>query len=184
VEEIPNSFMSTAHYMKAFITPLHVETHADLLSSTESLAGAPTYRILRVRKSKDYKPPKDLFYEISMEETRGGYVPWVGDLIALTNVKLKCIDDLRKTQQSYHVAFVHAVKRGNRLTASILSSKPIVDEEGLKNGTLFAVHLINLMTNLRIWRSLHLELEGRNMNVIEKVLQNNFNVRRTMILVS
>eukprot|EP00258_Populus_trichocarpa_P039587 XP_024455606.1 uncharacterized ATP-dependent helicase C29A10.10c [Populus trichocarpa] len=167
--------MSTAHYMKAFITPLHVETHADLLSSTESLAGAPTYRILRVRKSKDYKPPKDLFYEISMEETRGGYVPWVGDLIALTNVKLKCIDDLRKTQQSYHVAFVHAVKRGNRLTASILSSKPIVDEEGLKNGTLFAVRLINLTTNLRIWRSLHLELEGRNMNVIEKVLQNNFN---------
>jgi senataxin len=70
------------------------------------------------------------------------------------------------------------------LTASILSSKPIVDEEGLKNGTLFAVRLINLMTNLRIWRSLHLELEGRNMNVIEKVLQNNFNVRRTMILVS
>lgn len=174
VEKIPNSFMSTAHYMKAFIPPLHVETHADLLSSTESLAEAPTCRILRVRKSKDYKPPKDLFYEISVEETRGGYVR-VGDLIALTNVKLNCNGDLRKTQQSYHVAFVHAVKGGNRLTPSILSSKPIVDEEGLKKGTLFAVHLMNLTTNLRIWRSLKLELEGRNMNVIKKVLQNNFN---------
>ncbi|KAJ7000259.1 hypothetical protein NC653_010898 [Populus alba x Populus x berolinensis] len=175
VEKIPNSFKSTAHYMKAFIPPLHVETHADLLLSTESLAEAPTCRILRVRKSKDYKPPKDLFYEISVEETRDGYVPWIGDLIALTNVKLKCIDDLRKTQQSYHVAFVHAVKGGNRLTPWILSSKPIVDEEGLQKGTLFAVHLINLTTNLRIWRSLNLELEGRNLNVIKKVLQNNFN---------
>ncbi|KAJ6926304.1 hypothetical protein NC651_010664 [Populus alba x Populus x berolinensis] len=175
VEKIPNSFNSTAHYMKAFIPPLRVETHADLLSSTESLAEAPTCRILRVRTSKDYKPPKDLFYEISVEETRDGYVPWIGDLIALTNVQLKCIDDLRKTQQSYNVAFVHAVKGGNRLTPSILSSKPIVDEEGLKKGTLFAVHLMNLTTNLRIWRSLNLELEGRNLNVIKKVLQNNFN---------
>ncbi|XP_011014219.1 PREDICTED: LOW QUALITY PROTEIN: helicase SEN1-like [Populus euphratica] len=173
--EDPNSFKSTAPYMKAFIPPLHVETHADLLSSTESLAEAPTCRILCVRKSKDYKPPKDLFYEISVEETTVGYVPWVGDLIALTYVQLKCIDDLRKTQQSYHVAFVHAVEGGNRLTPSILSSKPIVDEEGLNKGTLFAVHLINLTTNLRIWRSLHLELEGRNMNVIKKVLQKNFN---------
>ncbi|KAJ6364487.1 hypothetical protein OIU76_029442 [Salix suchowensis] len=175
VEKIPDSFMSTAQYMKAFTPPLLVETHADLLSSTESLAGAPTCRILRVRKSKDYKPSKDLFYKISVEQTRGGYVPWVGDLIALTKMKLKCIDDLRKTQQSYLVAFVHAMNREDCLKASILSSKPLVDEEDLKKGTLFAVHLIKLTTNLRIWRSLKLELEGSNLNVIEKVLQNNFN---------
>ncbi|KAJ6738456.1 DNA2/NAM7 HELICASE FAMILY [Salix koriyanagi] len=175
VEKIPDSFMSTAQYMKAFTPPLLVETHADLLSSTESLAGAPTCRILRVRKSKDYKPPKDLFYEISVEQTRGGYVPRVGDLIALTKMKLKCIDDLRKTQQSYLVAFVHAMNREDCLTSSILSSKPLVDEEDLKKGTLFAVNLINLTTNLRIWRSLNLKLEGKNLNVIKKVLQKNFN---------
>ncbi|KAJ6402348.1 hypothetical protein OIU84_014439 [Salix udensis] len=49
VEKIPDSFTSTAHYMKAFIIPLQEETHADLLSNAESLAGAPTYRILRPR---------------------------------------------------------------------------------------------------------------------------------------
>ncbi|KAJ6707313.1 DNA2/NAM7 HELICASE FAMILY [Salix viminalis] len=175
VEKIPDSFTSTAHYMKAFILPLQEETHADLLSNAESLAGAPTYRILRVRKSKDHKPPKDLFYEISMEQTSGGSVPWVGDLIALTNMKLKGVDDLRETQQTYPVAFVHAVKGVYCLTASVLSSKPIEDEEDLNKGTHFAVHLTNLTTNLRIWRSLHLEQEGRNLNVIKKVLQNNFN---------
>ncbi|CAK7338865.1 unnamed protein product [Dovyalis caffra] len=174
VEKIPESFMSKAHYMKSFIPPLLEETHADLFSSTESLAGAPRCKILSVRKPKSYNPAtNDLFYKITVERSWRGYVPWVGDLIALTNVKPKCFYDLINPQQSYLVAFVHAANGGN---LSILSSKPIEDEEGsrMKETVLFAVRLINLTTNLRIWNALNSELEGKNMNIIEKVLQNNF----------
>ncbi|CAK7338866.1 unnamed protein product [Dovyalis caffra] len=173
VEKIPESFTSTTHYKKAFISPLLEEIHADLLSSVESLAGAPTRKILFMFRQHKYCFPNNLFCEIMVESTRRGYVPRVGDLIALTNVKPKCFYDLINPQQSYLVAFVDAVHKG---CFSIQSSKPIEGEEGLrmKQTGCFAVHLINLTTNLRIWNALNSRLEGKNMNIIEKVLQNNF----------
>ena len=182
--------MSTTHYMTAFIPPLIEETHAELLSRAQLLPQAPACELTVIGPCKRYKPPNDLFYKVSLirrRETKnyvGTYEPEVGDLILLSDVRPTCIDDLR---QSYVIALVYKRASGSSNVLSILSSKPI--EEGLtKNRQLpsivgqdmqkneikekfFAVHLINMTSNIRIWNALNLELEGKNMSLVEKVLK-------------
>ncbi|KAK2967368.1 hypothetical protein RJ640_027034 [Escallonia rubra] len=177
VAKIPKTFSSTSIYMKSFIYPLIEETHADLSSHMATLFRAPICQIFDVRISKEHKPPKDLYYNLSLmtvRDTENGeveYVPEVGDLIALTDVRPKSVNDLNRPKTSYLLAFVQGKNEiSNDLL--ILSSKPIVYEKNeRKRGTLFAVSLTNLTTNTRIWNALNLDLEGANMNIIRKVLQ-------------
>ncbi|XP_021647252.2 uncharacterized protein LOC110640303 isoform X2 [Hevea brasiliensis] len=182
-KKIPETFTSTTHYMKTFIPPLVEEVHAELASSMQSLSRAPTSEISSFNISpKAYKPPRDWFYKISLK--RGGskndpgiYEPEVGHVIALTDKRPKCTDDLCRSKQSYLIAYVHAVKGEDSGALSILSSKPIMIEQDMQKKkekqTLFAVYLISLTTNIRIWRALNSELEGKNVNIIKEVLQSN-----------
>ncbi|PSS00256.1 P-loop containing nucleoside triphosphate hydrolase protein [Actinidia chinensis var. chinensis] len=182
VNQIPMTFSSTDHYMKSFISPLVEETHADLFSKMEMLSRAPTCEVLSVETSKHHKPPKDLFYKISLKRMRdasscdeGSYEPEFGDLIALTDVRPKCTHDLNRSKHNYLVALVQRKDDSDKLT--VLASKAIVfdayekrDKYKNKN-TFLAVFLTNLNTNLRIWKALNSELEGGNMNIIKRVLQ-------------
>ncbi|KAL6228284.1 hypothetical protein ACLB2K_002237 [Fragaria x ananassa] len=105
------------------------------------------------------------------------YEPQAGDIIALTNVRPKCIDDLNRPPRFYLIAYVAKAndidEYPDLLQFKILSSKPIkYGEAGMnksKREKLFAVRLINLMTNVRVWKALNSE-EG-NTNIINKVLQ-------------
>ncbi|BBN69579.1 P-loop containing nucleoside triphosphate hydrolases superfamily protein [Prunus dulcis] len=164
--KIPETFSTVTSYMKSFIPSLVEETHADLLSSMMTLSQAPTCEILAVKTSKGHKPPKDLFYDIIMKgrgEAAGSYEPQAGDLIALTDIRPKCTDDLNKPRDSYLIAYV---LRGRDNNLSILSSKPINKEGGKK---LLAVYLINMMTNVHVWKALN--SEGANTNLTKNVLQ-------------
>ncbi|XP_034196884.1 uncharacterized ATP-dependent helicase C29A10.10c-like [Prunus dulcis] len=166
VMKIPETFSTVTSYMKSFIPSLVEETHADLLSSMMTLSQAPTCEILAVKTSKGHKPPKDLFYDIIMKgrgEAAGSYEPQAGDLIALTDIRPKCADDLNKPRDSYLIAYV---LRGRDNNLSILSSKPINKEGGKK---LLAVYLINMMTNVHVWKALN--SEGANTNLTKNVLQ-------------
>jgi senataxin len=182
------------HYMKSFIPPLIAETHSDLLSNVKGLSRAPTCMIYSVEKSKEFKPPKDLFYEITLKPTADTgkdvekYEPEVGDLIALTNVRPKCIDDLNRPKRFYLIAYVHGAKNETSEKISILASKHILIEQDMykfkkdtpfanKKETLFAVYLMNMTTNVRIWKALHPDPEGGNTNIIKSVLQANSSVR-------
>ena len=62
---------------------------------------------------------------------------------------------------------------------TILASKPILveEEENKKRETIYAICLINMTTNIRIWRALNSQLEGKNLDIIGKVLQANSAVR-------
>ncbi|KDP36357.1 hypothetical protein JCGZ_09772 [Jatropha curcas] len=181
VRKIPDTFMSTTHYLKTFITPLLEETRAELSSGIQGLSRAPASEISSIKICKGYTLPKDLFYEISLkrEGTKNNgvvYEPVVGDLIALADVRPKCTDDLSRSKQSYLIAYVHGVKGDFSDGLSVILSKPLVLEQDIqkdKKETFFAVFLINLTTNVRIWRALNSELEGENMNIIQEVLQNN-----------
>ncbi|KDP35695.1 hypothetical protein JCGZ_10467 [Jatropha curcas] len=173
--------MSTTHYLKTFITPLLEETRAELSSGMQGLSRAPASEISSIKTSKGFTLPKDLFYEISLkrERTKNNgvlYEPVVGDLIALADVRPKCADDLSRFKQSYLIAYIHGVKGDFSDGLSVILSKPVVFEQDIqkdKKETFFAVFLINLTTNIRIWRALNSELEGKNMNIIQEVLQNN-----------
>jgi len=186
-----------ADYNKSFVPSLIEETHADLFSNITALSQAHTCEIEYVKTSKTFKPPKDLFYEIKLESIKdselesakdtkkdeGKYEPESGDIIALTYVRPKCIDDLKRPKRFYLIAYVLRPRdlETESSTVSILASKPLLTDEeythNYKKGTLFAVYLMNMTTNVRIWKALHPDPEGGNTNIIKTVLQANSAVR-------
>ena len=183
MRKIPQTFTSTTEYKTSFCAPLVEETHADLLSSMSTLSLAPWRVISHFMPTKEFKPPNDLFYDVILKSLRkfetddGRYEPEARDLIAITNVRPKSIADLETTNRSYLVAFVLRVKEDHYLR--ILSSKPILFEEdkNKRRETLYAIPLINMTTNIRIWRALNSELEGGHSNIIRNVLQPKYAVR-------
>uniref|UniRef100_A0A7N2LJF0 Uncharacterized protein n=1 Tax=Quercus lobata TaxID=97700 RepID=A0A7N2LJF0_QUELO len=100
MRKIPQSFSSMKEYMASFCDPLAEETHADLLSGMSTLSQAPTREIFFVKQFVKWKTPKDLFYHVTLESVRkfkdrgGRYEPVAWDLIAITDVRPKCIADL------------------------------------------------------------------------------------------
>ena len=176
MKQIPNTFASTKEYFKSFSAPLVEETHADLLSSVKTVSQSLCCEVKSVKPTKGYKPPKDLFYKLVLKVNESAaYEPINGDLIAITMVRPRCIRDL---ERSYVIASVQGVK--DDLTLTVLSSKPILVEDGAdknKPKTLFAVYLMNMLTNIRIWQALTSDPKERNMKIIEKVLQTKFVVR-------
>ncbi|KAF8398737.1 hypothetical protein HHK36_014595 [Tetracentron sinense] len=175
VEQIPKTFSSIKHHFKSYIFPLIEETRADLFSSMKLLSRAPTVRILSI------KTPKNLLYNIIIESHRdtqddiGIYEPNKGDLIALSDVRPTCIEDLNRPQRSYLLALV---TRREYNTIIIQSSKPIEFEEGMqkRRESLFAIFLINMTTNIRIWDALNPNMLEGNRNIIEEVLHTSSNV--------
>nr|GMC62485.1 probable helicase MAGATAMA 3 isoform X1 [Ipomoea batatas] len=186
VKEIPDTFMSTDHYLKSFINPLLEETHADLYSiMMNSLRNAPSREVLDVEVSMDFQPPKDLLYNILLKKTSEGdgeseskqaYEPVAGDLIAFSDVKPKRVEDLNTPKMSYVIAVVQGRKDDGSARFPILSSKPVTFKKKMEGGgeegdKLFIVYLTSLTTNIHIWKSLNMEQESANLKIIRTVLQ-------------
>ncbi|KAL6552045.1 hypothetical protein OROGR_008199 [Orobanche gracilis] len=180
VNPISDTFSSVQHYLKSFINPLIEETHEDIRSNMINVRSAPAREIFDVKKHKDFKLPKNLMYMVTLRNSDKKpeiYEPGCGDLIALTEVRPKCIDDLNGSKRSYLVALVQGTNDEAPLKISILSSKPFVfekpdKEKDVKGDRLFAVYITNLTTNTRIWNALH-PCEGGNMSIINSVLNIN-----------
>ncbi|KAL6218573.1 hypothetical protein ACLB2K_011783 [Fragaria x ananassa] len=177
VTRVPDTFSTVTSYMKAFVPSLLEETHEDLLSRMMSLSRAPSCEILKVEPCKDHQPPKDLFYQITFNESKGendieAYQPNGGDIIALSDVRPKYIDDLSRSRNSYLIAYVIGSNQGSSL--KILASKSINGgASGIrqsKRGRLVAVYLMNMTTNIRVWNALNSELSA-NTNLLKNVLQ-------------
>ncbi|GAU44107.1 hypothetical protein TSUD_123940 [Trifolium subterraneum] len=190
VQTIPQTFMSVTNYLSSFVPSLIEETHYDLSSSLYGVQRAPFCEILTAvpERSRSFIPTKFFLYQISVSRTDndtkdvGKYEPEVGDLIALTDIKPKTIEDLNRPRRYYHIAYVCGLKESTG-EISILSSKCIdmeINSSYLRSNStpkLYAIHLLNLTTNIRVWKGLNSELEGANMNMIKKVLQASSNVR-------
>jgi len=184
VMEIPETFLSIDHYMKSFITPLIEETHADLLSNITTVSRAPALEVLDVRESKYFKPPKSLYYDILVNRAmEGKKVEWKyksvnRDLIALSDVLPRRIDDLNGPKISYLIGIINDIEDEDSYRIHIQSSKPISfqkqgNAKGEKRDKLFVVYLSNLTTNLRIWAALNPNMENANLNIINTVLKSN-----------
>ncbi|KAI4299679.1 hypothetical protein L6164_033113 [Bauhinia variegata] len=177
VKNIPDTFSSTTEYMFSFIPALIEETRADLSSAFKGVSRAPFCEIWAVEGNKDFKSPKQLFYDILLRRTDdnydvkdiGKYEPESGDLIAFTDIRPKRIDDLQRPGKSFHIAYVHGSRGGSTDKITILSSKHMEIQRG--TGSIYAIYLLNMTTNLRIWKALISGLKGAEMNLIRKVLQ-------------
>ncbi|XP_062110911.1 uncharacterized protein LOC133822555 [Humulus lupulus] len=186
VKTIPYIFSSATEYLNSFITPLIEETRADLLTGFKELSDAPYSEIKSVKRSKDFKLPKALLYKIELqrgvenENDMNAFEPEVGDLIAVTSVRPTCVDDLDRPERSYLIGHVRRVKeRDDHFKLLMLSSKPSLVEDHMegsgKRTMLFAVKLINMTTNIRIMTALNCDQKAVNMNIIQNVLQAEFN---------
>ncbi|OVA00392.1 hypothetical protein BVC80_1181g7 [Macleaya cordata] len=166
VQTIPKTFSSVEHYLNSYRYPLLEEIHAELFSSMTNLSQSPICRVFSVKEDRNYKSPENLFYKMIFDDK---YHPLYNDIIAFSDVRAACVKDLNRPQRSYVMAIVlGVVKRGKGNIVHILASKPIVAEQGeqKKIGPLFAIFLINIIPNLRIWEALH----GGNLNIIKEVL--------------
>ncbi|GLT68636.1 hypothetical protein SLA2020_408470 [Shorea laevis] len=180
VKKIPAKFNSTTAYLESFKLPLIEETQADLLSSLTTESMALSLEILSVTHSKGHSP-KNLTYDLIgtkvSEKNKGTYQPAPGDLIVLTGIRPKCTADLNMSEDSYLIASITWVDHENPHIFSILSSKPLMDEENMKmlgniKATRFVVFLTNMITNVRIWKALNTDPDpnGKTMNLIKNVL--------------
>ncbi|XP_021859103.1 uncharacterized ATP-dependent helicase C29A10.10c isoform X2 [Spinacia oleracea] len=182
VKQIPDTFSSTANYCNSFKWPLIEETRAEYYSGLESISHAPACEISGIWYSDNYKPPKDLYYDILTKKISDfdnqdvHYEPESGDLFAITNRRPRNVGDLLKPDNSFHFAFV---TRSNEVekTFEILSSEKI-DRKSLtkSNGRLYVTYLMNITTNLRIWKALNTDPQSKRLGLIQKVLQHNSSV--------
>ncbi|KAK7305621.1 hypothetical protein VNO77_43527 [Canavalia gladiata] len=187
VKQIPRTFLSVHHYLNSFFFPLIEETRLDLCSSLKMVSEAPACEITDIAFSKEFNPPHDLLYQIEMKTTvdidkRGDtYEPEIGQIIALTNMRPICIDDLNKPENSYFIALIRKVKRKKNnedvFKVQILASKSIKLEMYLQNDDTyiygFAVYLTNILTNMRICNALNSDPEGPGIHIIKQLLQPN-----------
>ncbi|KAH0685301.1 hypothetical protein KY284_015854 [Solanum tuberosum] len=100
------------------------------------------------------------------------YKPVNGDLIALSDVLPRRIDDLNRRKISYLIGIVNGIEDEDSYRIHIQSSKPISfqkqgNAKGEKRDKLFVVYLSNLTTNLRIWAALNPNMEHANLNFIK-----------------
>ncbi|MED6147954.1 hypothetical protein PIB30_048704 [Stylosanthes scabra] len=167
-----------------------------MCSGLKGVSRAPFCEIVSVEIDKEYfKPPKNLSYLLKLmnksdkddveEEEEGGsgksYEPMLGDVIAFTDIRPKCIEDLNRPKKFFHIGYVVRPKDGYTNEIPILSSKYMetmneFDTSGVKN--LYAVHLMNMLPNVRIWKALNSQLEDSDMSIIEKVLRHDSNIGR------
>ncbi|QHN91961.1 putative helicase senataxin [Arachis hypogaea] len=179
VQKIPLSLSSTKEYLNSFIFPLIEETHSDLCSGIEGVSQAPFCEVMTIQRSRDFKPPKALFYKMRVkkvtEEVQNveKYEPEFGDIVAFTDVRPKGIYDLNRPKMQYHIAYICGSEDEFTDEIDVLSSKCLdMDSEfsGNINETqkLCVVYLLNMTTNIRIWRALNVD---EKINIIEKVLQ-------------
>lgn len=185
-------------FIPPLIEEIHSDLSSSFKSISQT---TPACEISSVEKSKDFKLPKDLFYTTIVKGKRASkgkrdskknnvekYQPEVGDLIALTGVRPKSTDDLNRPNRPYLIALVYGVDENEPSRFFILSSKPITnkddpetsrkflfrednEETEKKREMLFGVYLVNMTTSIRIWKALHPELEGTNLNIIKNVCQ-------------
>lgn len=158
---------------------------------------AQAFKFWEIKPGKDFKPPKDLYYEVTLQMVNdnvangGQNLLEFNDLIAVTDKRPIRIDDLRCSNEPHLLALVCGVNENNPHLITILASKPIIFEDdddkrtSTKRGkgerkrlSFFGVNLINMMTNIRIWSALHPHPEGGNLKLISRVLQSNDEVTK------
>lgn len=178
VKQIPDKYSSVADYMNSFKNPLIEETRADYSCGLESVGQAPSCEISRVTTSKFYKPPKNLSYDIftkpitDLENHGGHYEPESGDLLVLTKVRPTKLEDvIIKPGEPFMVAKVEVSNDEQPMIQILLSQEFDPELWGNKRERIFATYLMNLTTNLRIWRALSVDPKGANMGLILKVLK-------------
>ncbi|XP_051116031.1 uncharacterized protein LOC127241158 [Andrographis paniculata] len=187
VAQIPDTFPSggAAAYHRSFINPLIEETRAQLHSSLTCVRTQPVRQIANVRTAEKlnnrwlHKLNLETIEEFDARTTTKSlpplYNPMNGDLIALTDVVPKCIDDLNRPMRPYTIAIVVSGEEFDEDDNPCSFIEMVCPKQIHFRGSedhLFAVYLTNITSNKRIWSALH-QGKDANLKIITSVLSYN-----------
>ncbi|GJZ87895.1 UvrD-like helicase, ATP-binding domain, P-loop containing nucleoside triphosphate hydrolase, partial [Tanacetum coccineum] len=175
VENIPLTFESEQHYFGSFVYPLLEETRSELASSMDSMSTAPFADILSVKESTS---GENMLYNVTVgrwrnqysESGKDDYYTLPGDLLLLVDGKPESFSDMKREGRTWKLSSVKSNKGDSAsLEFTIKASQPIEFQDGL-----YAVFLMNITTQKRIWNSLHMH---RNLNIVKEVLYSDSQVK-------
>ncbi|KAI3913131.1 hypothetical protein MKW98_007147 [Papaver atlanticum] len=196
VEMIPKRFDSVQHYLGSYAMPLLEETRMEICSQMEFMSGAPHAEVTSVEESELDGGSFLCCIKVEYWRNRYGvygkepYSPKPSDLFILGNTVPEVASDLQRFGSSWSLASVvedlkesDSVGHEDRLLCfQVQTSKPIKIEmkEGRRK-SLFVVFLVNLATNTRTWKVLHM---FQNLNVFKQVMCADSLVKETCCLCS
>lgn len=163
---IPHSFSSLGEYLSSFVYPLIEETKSEICSKVESLSTAPFAKITTLCSSPQFV---NRHYEIVFSKWKESFhslkkVPRQaksGDLIVFTQAKPDKNFSVRRLGRSWCLGFVTKILKhefNERLiyTPHFEVSTSIKLEAALDvSKPFYAVFLMNMTTNNRIWNALY-----------------------------
>ena len=183
VEEIPASFRTVDHYLGSYTFPLLEDMRAEMCSSVEDIHRAPFAEVISFVESDS---DGDLFYDVMVDRWRNRfsdrdkepYRTKPGDIFVLTDAKPETVSDLQRVGRTWTYALVTKIPKkededededNDDDTSTYFEVKISDDYEvnDAKQNSMFVVFLINIITNRRIWKALHMY---RNLRIINKVL--------------
>ncbi|KAF8020983.1 hypothetical protein BT93_G1409 [Corymbia citriodora subsp. variegata] len=176
VETIPETFQSVQHYLGSFVYPLLEETRASLCSSLENISSLPFTEIYDFAECKgsgnSYAVRAGRWSNESNTRGKGTYKTLPGDILILTDAKLATVPDLERSGRRWVFASVRMIEGDYEEDKATSSTNFKV--EALLNHEVhnpwrpkYAIFLINIVTNRRIWNALHMSL---NLDIVKEVL--------------
>ncbi|XP_051116894.1 uncharacterized protein LOC127241743 [Andrographis paniculata] len=181
VKTIPDVFESVDEYLNSYVFPLLEETRSELASAFEVAYKAPFAKLTQLCESRNgeklvYDVEVDLWRNIVKDSDGKPYRTLPGDILLISDRKPETDSDIQGDGWTYTLASV--IKIFNEeddgaispsLVFKIKTAVPI-DVEDNSNKSLYAVHLMNVTTNERIWSALRMHW---NLKIISKVLDRN-----------
>ncbi|KAK3426795.1 LOW QUALITY PROTEIN: hypothetical protein EUGRSUZ_F03155 [Eucalyptus grandis] len=163
VKSIPESFQSVDQYLASYIFPLLEETRASLCSSMQTVSSLPFAKVTGFAEGKknEYHVGVDCWRNRSTAHGKEPYKTLPGDVLILTNAKPDTIPSIERFAGGWAFASVTEIVGdvgGDAQSSTKFRVKAFLDnkvKDDCSWETMYAVYMINIVTNNRIWNVLH-----------------------------
>ncbi|XP_048135410.1 uncharacterized protein LOC115739970 isoform X2 [Rhodamnia argentea] len=176
VETIPETFQSVRHYLRSYVYPLLEETRASLCSSLENISLLPFTEVTDFveckRSGNLYAVKVGRWSNESNTHGKETYKTLPGDILILTNGKLATVSDLERSGRRWAFASVRMIggsdEEDEATSSTNFKVEALLDHEVNDSWKpIYAIFLINIATNRRIWEALHMSV---NLDIVKNIL--------------
>ncbi|XP_047306379.1 uncharacterized protein LOC124909782 [Impatiens glandulifera] len=186
VMDIPESFHSIDQYFGSFIFPLLEDIRSKLYSCMDEIYKAPFAEVTSLKVSG---PEENFTYNVKVSEWRKNghgkelHKTMPGDLVFFSNCKPEYVSDLHRDGRTCTLASVISVTDDGDFIGNDSSNQFIViasNEIDVKEAhhSLYLVFLTNLLTEKRIWNSLH---KSCNAKIVKEAIRTSSALNQKMV---
>ncbi|KAF7849074.1 hypothetical protein BT93_L1266 [Corymbia citriodora subsp. variegata] len=177
VETIPQTFECVGHYLGSYVYPLLEDTRASLCSSLENISSLPFTEVTAcvecTGSGNSYAVKTGRWHNESNTRGKETYKTLPGDILILTDAKLETVPDLERFRRRWAFALVRMIAEDDEEDEATSSTNFEVEaslghEVNNSWKPIYAIFLINIVTNRRIWNALHMSL---NLDMLKEVLR-------------